>query len=184
MDLDTAKFQMQKIVEVIKNDLSTVRTGRASPSLVENITINAYGGTQKLRVMELATISSSDPQTIIITPFDASIIDEIQKGIMETNVGLTPVVDGLLIRISIPPLSTERREELVSLVNQKLEGGRIQVRQVRHEVMEGIKKQLNAKEIGEDEVFRLEKEVQNLTDKTIEAVDDLGKKKEEELMQI
>ena len=184
MDLNTAKFQMQKIIEVIKTDLSTVRTGRATPSLVENIVINAYGGTQKLRVLELATISSSDPQTIIITPFDASIIDEIQKGIMETNVGLTPVVDGTLIRISIPPLSTERREELVTLVNQKLEGGRIQVRVVRHEAMETIKKQLNSKEIGEDDVLRLEKEVQNLTDKTIGAVDDLGKRKEEELMQI
>src|SRR3989344_3671311 len=101
--INDTRSKMQKILEVLRNDLSTVRTGRATPSLVENIVINAYGGTQKLRVLELATIGTLDPQTIVITPFDASIIGEIQKGIMETNVGLTPVVDGTLIRISIPP---------------------------------------------------------------------------------
>lgn len=184
MDLNVTRSQMEKIIDVLRTDLSTVRTGRATPSLVESIVINAYGGTQKLRVMELATIGTSDAQTIIITPFDASIIEEIQKGIMEGNVGLTPVVDGQLIRISIPLLSGERREELVLLVNQKLEGGRIQVRVVRHEAMDAIKKQFNNKDIGEDDVLRLEKEVQNMTDETIKTIDELGKKKEVELMQI
>lgn len=184
MNIDTTRLQMGKILEILKTDLSTVRTGRATPSLVENIVINAYEGTQKLRVMELATIGTSDSQTIIITPFDASIIEEVQKGIQEAQVGLTPVIDGLLIRISIPLLSTERRQELVTLVNQKLEGGRIQIRQVRHEAMEVIKKQENNKEIGEDDLLRLEKEVQNLTDKTIETIDELGKHKEQELLQI
>lgn len=184
MDLNVTRSQMARIVDVLRTDLSTVRTGRATPSIVENIVINAYGGTQRLRVMELATIGTTDPQTIIITPFDASIIEEIQKGIMEAQVGLNPVVDGQLIRISIPLLSGERRQELVMLVNQKLEGGRIQVRQVRHEAMDAIKKQFNNKDIGEDDVLRLEKEVQNLTDETIKTIDELGKKKEEELMQI
>ena len=184
MNLDTTKLQMGKIVDVIKTDLSTVRTGRATPSLVENIAINAYGGTQRLKVLELATIGVSDSQTIVITPFDASIIEEIRKGIMEANVGMNPVVDKELIRISIPPLSGERRQELVTLVNQKLEGGRIQVRQVRHEAMDVIKKQFNDKEISEDDVMRLEKEVQNLTDETIKTIDELGKKKEEELLSI
>ena len=184
MDLNLTKSQMGKIVEVLKTDLSTVRTGRATPSLVENISINAYGGTQRLRVLELATIGVSDSQTIVITPFDASIIEEISKGIMEANVGMNPVVDKELIRISIPPLSGERRQELVTLVNQKLEGGRIQVRQVRHEAMDVIKKQFNNKEISEDDVLRLEKEVQNLTDETIKIIDELGKKKEEELLAI
>ena len=112
---------MQKVLEVIRIDLSTVRTGRATPSLVENIVINAYGGTAKLKVMELAHISVSDQKTLVITPFDPSITGEIQKGIMETNVGLTPVADGAIIRISIPPMSSDRREQLVHLVNQKLE---------------------------------------------------------------
>lgn len=181
MDLThETKQKMAKVLQVIRTDLSTVRTGRATPSLVENIIINAYGGTAKLKVMELAHISVSDQKTLIITPFDPSITGEIQKGIMETNVGLTPVVDREIIRISIPPISTDRREQLVHLVNQKLEGGRIQVRQVRHEAISEIKKA----EIGEDEILRLEKEIQKLTDETILEIDALGKRKEEELMSI
>lgn len=184
MDLTGTQLSMQKVLEVLRTDLGTVRTGRAAPSLVENIVINAYGGTSKMRVLELATIGSLDPQTLVVTPFDPSIIGEIQKGIEVANVGLNPVIDNQLIRISIPPLSQERREELVSLVHQKLEGGRIQVRQVRHEAMEEIKKQFNNKQIGEDDVLRLEKEVQKLTDDTISQIDGFGKKKEEELMTV
>lgn len=184
MDLNQTKLQMQKVLAVLKADLSTVRTGRATPSLVENILINSYGGTQKLRVLELATIGSLDSQTLVVTPFDASIIGEIQKGIEVANVGLNPVVDGQVVRISIPPLSQERREELVALVNQKLEGGKIQIRQVRHEAMEEIKKQFNNKEISEDDVLRLEKEVQRTTDEITSEIDALGKRKEEELLSI
>lgn len=181
MNLDELNQRMQKVLEVLKIDLSTVRTGRATPSLVENVVINAYGGSAKMRVMELATISTSDSQTILITPFDQSIIGEINKGIMEANIGLTPVIDGQNIRISIPLLSEERRQQLVQLVNQKLEGAKIQVRQVRHEGMTDVKKD---EEISEDEVARLEKEIQRLTDETIAQIDALGKKKEEELMQV
>lgn len=182
--VNNARAQMGKILEVIKTDLSTVRTGRATPALVENITINAYGGTQKLKVVELAHVSVSDAQTLLITPFDSSIIGEIQKGIMEANIGFTPTIDGNVIRISIPLLSEERRQQLVGLVHQKLEGGRIQIRQVRHEAMDGVKKQFNDKQISEDDMLRLEKEVQKITDETIAEIDALGKKKEEELLAI
>ena len=182
--LAAAKNQMQKVLEVIKTDLSTVRVGKASPSLVESIMINAYQGTQRLKIVELAQISTMDSQTIVITPYDASIIGEIHKGIMEGNVGLTPIIDGAVIRISIPPLSEERRQQLVGLVHQKLEGGKIQVRQVRHEAMNNLKKQLNDKEISEDEMMRIEKEIQKLTDDMIIEIDTLGKKKEEELLAI
>lgn len=185
MDLmSEAKQKMQKVLEVLETDLATVRTGRATPSLVEHIVISAYGGTQKLKVMELATINASDTHTLLITPFDASIIGEIQKGIMETNVGLTPTVDGDKIRISIPPLSEERRQELIHLMKQKLENGRIMVRQVRHEAMIDIKKQYANKEISQDEQLRLEKKVQNATDEIMGEIEGLGKRKEEELMQI
>lgn len=184
MNTEEAKINMQKILEILRIDLSTVRTGRAAPSLVENIVVAAYGGTTRLRVLELAQISSSDSQTLVITPFDVSIITEIQKAIAETSMGLNPVIDGQIIRISIPPLSEERRQELVHLVNQKLEGGRIQVRQVRHEAMNEIKKEFAEKIISEDDLMRLEKETQNLTDKTIGEIDDLGKRKEQELMTI
>lgn len=180
MDLNVTAQNMQKVLEVIKSDLSTVRTGRAAPSLVENIVIGAYGGTTKLRVLELASITSSDPQTLVVTPFDPTIIGEIQKGIMEANVGLNPVIDGQIIRISIPPLSEERRKELIHLVNQKLEGGKIQIRQARHDALSELKKE----GLSEDEVSRFEKEVQKLTDDTIAEIDSLGKRKEEELLQI
>ncbi|OGH37731.1 MAG: ribosome recycling factor [Candidatus Levybacteria bacterium RIFCSPLOWO2_01_FULL_38_21] len=179
-----ARSKMNKILEVVRNDLSTVRTGRAAPSLVENIVINAYGATQRLKVMELTTITTSDPQTLAVTPFDHSIIGEIQKGILEANLGLNPVIDGQIIRISIPRLSEERRQELIHLMKQKLENGRIMVRQVRHEAMADIKKQQNNKSISEDEAGRMEKEVQKLTDELMEDIEGMGKKKEEELLQI
>ncbi len=181
MDLNIIKQKMQKVLEVLRTDLATVRVGRAAPSLVENIVINAYGGAQKLRVLELATIGTSDSQTLLITPFDASIIGEIQKGIQEANVGLTPTIDGNVIRISIPPLSEERRVELIKLMHQKLESGRIMIRQARHEAMIEIKKEFNSEE---DEIMRLEKEIQRLTDEIVGEIEAIGKKKEEELTRI
>lgn len=184
MDLSETKQKMGKVLEVLKGDLSTVRTGRAAPSLVENIVIGAYGGLTRLKVLELATISASDPQTLLVTPFDGSIIGEIQKGILEANVGLTPTIDGQNIRISIPPLSQERREQLIHLMKQKLENGKVMIRQVRHEGMQEVKKQFSDKTISEDDKIRLEKEVQNLTDSIMNEIEALGKKKEEELLQI
>lgn len=179
--LQETRAKMQKVFELIKNDIATVRTGRASPSLVENISVSVYGGTARMRVMELATVSAPDSQTLTITPYDASIIHEIQKGIMEANTGLNPVVDTPIIRISIPPLSQERRQELIHLMKQKLENGRILIRQARHDAMGEVKKD---EELSEDDVRRLEKEIQTETDKFILEVDNLGKQKEEELLQI
>lgn len=184
MNLEVIRQKMQKVLEVLYTDVATVRTGKASPAIIENIVIGAYGGTQRLKVMELATIQAQDTQTLVVTPFDASIIGEIQKGILETNVGLNPVIDGTLIRISIPPLSEERRRDLITLMRQKLENGRIMVRQVRHEAMSDIKTQFTNKTISEDETLHLEKEVQKATDEVMSDIDSLGKKKEEELMQI
>lgn len=184
MNLDVTDQKMQKAFEVLRVDLATVRTGRAAPSLVENISINVYGGTQRLKILELATISSSDPQTLVLSPFDPSIVEEMQKGILEANVGLTPSNDGNVIRISIPPLSQERRQELSRIMRQKLESGRIMIRQVRHEAMNEIKKQFNGKMISKEEMERLEKEVQRVTDKSIEDVNLMGERKEAELLQI
>jgi ribosome recycling factor len=175
------KQRIQKVLDILKNDLATIRTGRATPSLVENIVVIVYGGTTKLKVMEVATIGTSDTHTLVLTPFDGSIIHEIQKSIEVANVGLNPVVDGNVIRISIPPLSQERREELIKAMKHKLENGRIMVRQVRHEAMEDIKKEFEGRE---DDIKRLEKEVQKLVDETMETIDEWGKQKEQELLQI
>lgn len=176
--------KMQRVFETIQVDLSTIRTGRATPSLVEHLIVNVYGGTQRLRIMELATIATTDPQTVLITPFDASIINEIQKGIMAANVGLTPIIDTQSIRISIPPLSEERRIELIKLMKQKLEVGKIQVRQVRHEAMSAVKKQFTDKEISKDDFTRLEKEIQKATDDIMGGIEAMRERKEEELIQV
>lgn len=173
--------KIERVLEVIKTDLGTIRTGRATPSLVENLVVTVYQGTTKLRVLELATIGAADAQTLQITPFDPSIISEIQKGIQDANTGLNPVVDGHIIRISIPPLSQERREELIKLMKHKLENGRIMMRQARHDAMNEIKKSVEA---SDDEKERLEKEVQKVIDDTSAIIDTLGMQKEQELLQI
>lgn len=182
--LNEVRGRMDKALELLRSDLATVRTGRAAPALVENIIINAYGGTQKLQVRELATIAATDPKTLVLTPFDATIIGEIQKGILEANVGLTPMIDGALIRISIPPLSGERREELTKMMQQKLESCRIMIRQTRQEGMSAVKKKFTNKEISEDDLIRAEKEIQRITDGEIAKIEEMGKRKQEELMQI
>jgi ribosome recycling factor len=176
--------KIAKVIDVLKQDLGTIRTGRANPGLVENIIVNAYGGTTKLRVMELATVGVTDAQTIVITPFDASIIGDIQKGIMDSGAGLNPASDGHVLRVTIPPLSQERREELSKLMKHKLENGRIMVRQVRHEAMDEIKKAHNDKLISDDDQSREEKEVQRVIDETMKTIDEMGNQKEAELMQV
>lgn len=176
--------RMQKALSVLQEDLTTVRTGRAMPSLVENVAINVYAGTQKLKIKELATISASDPQTLILAPFDPSITTEIQKGIMEANIGLTPSSDGNIIRISIPPLSQERRRDLIKLMKQKLENGRIAIRQIRQDARNIVRKKHNDKEISEEQMYRIDQDIQKITDEIMLPVDEMGRRKEQELMQI
>lgn len=178
------KAKMQKALMALQEDLSTVRTGRAMPSLVENVVVNVYGGTQRLRIKELATVSASDPQTLVLQPFDASITGEIQKGIMEANVGLTPSSDGNIIRISIPPLSQERRVELIKLMKSKLENGRIVIRQIRQDARNIVRKKHNDKEISEEQMYGIDKDIQKITDQIMLPVDEIGRRKEAELMQI
>lgn len=172
--------KMQKTLGVLQQDVSTVRTGRASPTLVDHLEVVVYGGSAKMKIMEVATVTVSDAQTLVITPFDNSILSEIQKGIQEANIGFNPSNDGQVIRISIPPLSEERRKELIHLMKQKLENGRVMIRQARQEAMNDVKKN----EESEDEKKRIEKEIQKINDDYMGKVDALGRQKEEELMQI
>lgn len=176
--------KIEKIMEILKQDLGSVRTGRASSSLVENIVIDAYGGSAKLKVLELATIGTTDPKTIVITPFDHTVIQEIEKGIVAANVGLNPIVDGQILRINIPPLSEERRQELIKGMKHKLENGRIMVRQARHDAMDHVKKAHEEKEISDDDMHRHEKDIQRIIDDTIAQIDGMGRQKEEELLQV
>lgn len=175
---------MRKAVAVVSQDLASIRSGRATPALVENIVISAYEGTQRMRVLEMATITTQDPRTIVISPFDPSVIKDIERGIGEAGVGLNPVVDGEIIRIAIPPLSEERREEYVKLARAKLEAGRVMVRQIRHEAMKSLKQKEEAGEISEDERTGGEKKIQQATDEMIGDIDTIGARKETELMQV
>lgn len=184
MDLSDIKPKMDKALEILQGELSSIRTGRATSALVENITCSVYGGAQKLRVVELGTIGIQDARSIIITPWDASIIGEIRQGILTANVGLTPIIDGIVIRVQVPSLTLERRQEYLKLLSRQLENGKIMIRQVRHEKMSEIKISFENKEMGEDEKFRLETELQKFTDEYVVKIDEIGKKKEEELLAI
>lgn len=184
LSLTDVQIKMSKVLEFLKNDLMTIRTGRATPALVENLEIEVYGGTQKLKLKELGTITALDAKTLVVSPWDQSIIEEINKGILTANIGLTPVIDGQVVRISIPPLSQERRVEYVKLLKQKLEAGRIMIRQIRHDFLSDLKRAYEAGEISEDEKNRQVKEVQDLTDKMNAQITEMGEVKEKELRTI
>lgn len=184
MDEPGVRSKMQAALDVLTSDIGSLRTGRATPSLVENIICPAYGGTQRLKVLELATITVPDPNQIIINPWDKSIIGDIRKGIVEANTGLNPSIDGEIIRIVIPPMTTEDREKYVKLLSGKLENGKVGIRQVRGDAMHEIKNKFESKEITEDDKFALEKKLQEITDEFIAKIEQLGEKKKAELLQI
>lgn len=179
--METRK-KTEKVLDLLKQELATVQVGRASPSLVENVLVNAYG--TKMRVLELAYITAPEPSQIVIKPYDISNVANIRKAILGANLGLNPVVDGEMIRIAIPPLTSERREELVRLVGQRLEGARISTRQIRQEAMKQIDQAFGAKQLSEDDKFRLRGEVQKIVEEFNEKIEEIGRSKEEELKQI
>lgn len=184
MEETSISAKMQASVDSLVADIGGIRTGRAAPSLVENIIVPAYGGTQRLRVMEVASITAPDPSQLVISPWDKSIIGDIKKGILESNLGMNPNVDGEVLRIVMPPMTTEDREKYVKLLSTKLEAGRVTIRQIRADVMHEIKKKFEAKEITEDDRFAQEKKLQGLTDGFIQKIEDAGEKKKTELLQI
>ena len=176
--------KMLRSLAVLKDDLGTIRTGRATPALVENVSVTAYEGTAHMRIKEMATITTDGPRMIIISPFDPSVIKDIEKGINAANLGFNAYIDGVVVRISIPSLTSERREEYIKLAHTKLEGGRIMIRQVRHEEMADIKRKFESREISEDDKARLEKDIQAITDEMMAEIDLLRERKETELREI
>lgn len=184
MTLGDIPDKMQRTFGHVKEDVASIRTGRATPALVENIIINAYGNTTKMRVLEMAGITTPDAQSLLITPYDSGTIGEIRRDIEAANVGLTPVIDNGVIRIAVPALTSERRLEYVKMLHKKLEDGRVKIRQVRHEKMMELKRQGEDKEINEDEQRNTEEELQKLTDKMMSEIEIIGKNKQEELMRV
>ncbi|OGM31593.1 ribosome recycling factor [Candidatus Woesebacteria bacterium RIFCSPHIGHO2_01_FULL_44_21] len=184
MDEASARARMDEVQRVLSEDLASIRTGRATPALVENVVVSAYGGAQRLKVLELATITATDPQTLVIEPWDKSVIGEIRQGVLAANIGLTPSIDGDKIRISTPPMTSEDRDKFVKILHVKLEHARVMVRQVRGDEMRDIKDKFEKKEMTEDEKFGSEKKLQELTDEYVGKIDERGKAKELELRQI
>lgn len=184
MDESSVKNNMQSAYDLLVSEISSIRTGRATSGLVEDIMVPAYGGQSNMKLMELASINTPDAQTIVIDPWDKSIIGDIKKGILEANIGLTPNIDGEIIRINMPSMTQEDREKYVKLLNTKLENGRIMIRQARGDAKKEIDKAFETKDITEDEKFRQEKVLQKLTDEYVGKIDEAGEKKEKELMQV
>lgn len=178
------KQAQQKTITSLKEDLKSIRTGRATPALIENIEVLAYGGTAKLRLKEVATITTEGPQALIIVPFDQSTTGDIEKGILTSSVGLSPSTQGTRILVKIPPLSQEQREKYIKLSNQKVEEHRVSIRGQRDDSRRKIKAQFEQKTITEDEKFRLEKEVDTESTKIMDEMDAIKESKEKEIREI
>ena len=184
VDFTDTKSLMQKTLDYFRGELSAIRTGRAVPALIENIPVNAYGGTARMAVRELGTIAAMDAQTLTVQPWDQSVIGEIRQGILAANVGLTPIIDNAVIRISVPPLTSERRQEYVKLLGQKMEEARVATRNIRQDKMKEIRGSFDDKEISEDEKFGAEEELQKITDQFVSQINELGEKKEQEILTV
>ena len=180
--LADAGERMQKSVEATRNEFSTVRTGRASPHLLDRIDVDYYGATTPLR--QLANISASEARLLTVTPYDKSSIKAIEKSIMESDIGLTPSNDGSVIRLTIPELTEERRKELVRVVHGIAEEGRVAIRNVRRDIMHDLRELKKEGEVGEDEERRAETELQKLTDQRIGEIDSFLSGKEEEILEV
>jgi ribosome recycling factor len=179
--LHNTEEKMRKAIDSVMREFSEIRTGRASPSLVEGLHIDYYGTPTLLK--QLASISVPDAHLIVIQPWDITAISEIEKAIMKSNLGVNPSNDGKLIRLSIPPLSKERRQELAKVVNTMSEEGRISLRTVRREAKESLEKLEKDKVISEDDKFRGIDELQKIIDKYIAKVDEILKNKEKEILE-
>ena len=180
--LDDASGRMGKSVESTRHEFGTIRTGRASPHLLDRVDVDYYGAVTPLN--QLASISASEARLLTVTPYDKGSIKAIEKAIMESDVGLTPNNDGNLIRLSIPELTEERRRELVKVVHGIAEQGRIAVRNVRREVMQELRELKKDGEIGADDEHRAEAELQKLTDEKVHQLDEILKAKEAEILEV
>jgi len=177
-----AHDKMTKTNEAVQREFGTIRTGRASSTLVEGIRVNYYDTPTPLK--QLASISTPDPKLIVIQPWDMSILGEVEKAILKSDLGITPMNDGRVIRLGIPQLTQERREELVKVIKKMAEDGRVSIRSIRRDMNEKIKKLEKDKVIPEDESFKSIEEIQKLTDKHIKEIDQLLSNKEKELMEV
>ena len=179
IEIKAVKTRMDKIVSIFADDISSIRTGRATPGLIENVIVTAYGN--KMRLVELGSINAPDVRTLTFQPWDQAIIREISNGISAANVGMTPAVDGEIIRMSLPMLTTEQREDYIKLLGRKLEGARVMIRDARADFRKIIQDAKQKKVISEDEFKSDETDLQKLTNEYIAKLEEVSKKKEIEV---
>jgi len=180
--LSSAESRMRGAIQVLHDDLAAIRTGRANPGLVEKLSVEYYGSPTPL--MQLASISVPEPRSLMIKPFDQSTIKVIEKAIQASDLGLNPNTDGKVIHLNLPPLTEERRRDLAKHVHHRLEESRIAIRNIRRDAHNDMRDFEKEKLISEDELKRGEDELQKLTDRFIEEVAEMGKKKETEIMEV
>ena len=180
--LADAKRRMDKSIESTHHEFNSIRTGRASPALLDRITIDYYGTPTPLK--SLASISAPEPRLLVVQPFDPSAIKGIERAVQESDLGLTPSNDGKVVRLPIPALTEERRKDLVKVVRRVAEEGKVAIRNVRRDVMQHLKELVVNGDVGDDEERRAEQQVQKITDEHTKSIDDLLKVKEAEIMEV
>ena len=180
--LHEAAERMQAALDLLEEDLAAIRTGRASPALVERMLVEYYGASTPL--IQLATISVPEPRQLMIRPFDPASLKEIERAILVSDLGLTPNNDGKVIRLTLPQLTEERRRELVKVVHNRMEDTRVKIRNIRRDLIRDLRDFEKEGLISEDDQERGEKDLQELTDKLTEKVDEIGERKEKEIMEV
>jgi len=180
--LSETKQRMQKALEHLREELAGVRTGRASPGLLETIKVEAYGSKMDLR--DLASINAPEPRLLVVQVWDRSNLVAVEKAIRESDLAVNPVTENNIIRVPIPPLSEDRRREMVKIVHDKTEASRVSIRQIRREILEEVDRAEKKKEISEDEKFRFHEQVQKVTDEVSNQIETLAKNKENEILQV
>jgi ribosome recycling factor len=174
--------KLKKALEALRHDLQGIRTGRASPALVEPLKVDFYGTPTPL--IQVASVSAPEPRLLMIKPFDPTTLKAIEKAILQSDLGLTPNNDGKLIRLGLPPLTEERRRELTKVVHKRTEEAHIAIRNVRHQGLKDLQELEDEKLISEDQHYRGKEILQELTDKYIKLADEIGKKKQDEVMEV
>ncbi len=180
--MKNAENKMEKAIAVLQSDLAAIRAGRANPAILDKVTVEYYGVATPIQ--QVGTVAVPEPRTITIQPWDASILGEIEKAILKSDVGITPNNDGKTIRLNFPPLTEERRKELVKGISKRGEEGKVAVRNVRRDALEGFKKQKKDGEITEDDLKNLETQIQKLTDKFVAQIDTMVSAKEKEILEV
>ncbi len=182
MEIENKENDFIRVIDHLKQELKSLRSGRANPALVENIDVASYGASTPLK--QLASIHTPESRLIVIEPWDKNLLKDVEKAINDANINLTAVNDGNVIRIQIPPMTEESRLEIIKILHQKLEETRVAIRKIREDIMKSIKSEKDSDAVGEDEFFKLQKQVQGMVDKQNTTVKEMGEQKEKEIMTV